>query len=257
MNSTTKRIVVAFRLAGEPGRRKLDGFLRYISENRLDWQMQFVRIREDFNAEFVKSFAERGVDGVVYSLPDAKTAQPRHARYLARDALPDAFEEKTESQFLCLLILLPHILPSDHITKDNLLAHLTTSCQNLRFPDKNHNRQRGLTPQFLRFALARTCAWSERQALLLIPVCVCLEHTTRARGGAWAVDNFRHHFLLVFCWFVLAPQSLDREKSLSAALVNRQTKKTFWHETRRSYNGIKKGASVYRCAFSIGKSLNT
>ena len=66
----------------------------------------------------------------------------------ARDALPSTFEEKTESQFLCLLILLPHILPSDHTTKDNLLAHLTTSCQNLRFPDKNHNRQRGLTPQF-------------------------------------------------------------------------------------------------------------
>jgi hypothetical protein len=64
----------------------------------------------------------------------------------ARAALLGAFEEKTESQFLCLLILLPHILPSDHITKDNLLAHLTTSCQNLRFPDKNHNRQRGLTP---------------------------------------------------------------------------------------------------------------
>ena len=93
MNSTTKRIVVAFRLAGEPGRRKLDGFLRYISENRLDWQMQFVRIREDFNAEFVKSFAERGVDGVVYSLPDAKDG----AAELARISLPtvalDIFDE--------------------------------------------------------------------------------------------------------------------------------------------------------------------
>ena len=95
MNSTTKRIVVAFRLAGEPGRRKLDGFLRYISENRLDWQMQFVRIREDFNAEFVKSFAERGVDGVVYSLPDAKDG----AEELARIDLPtvalDIFDDAT------------------------------------------------------------------------------------------------------------------------------------------------------------------
>ena len=36
----------------------------------------------------------------------------------------------------------------------------------------------------LRFALARTCAWSERQVLLVIPVCVCLEHTTRAREAA-------------------------------------------------------------------------
>jgi sulfite reductase beta subunit-like hemoprotein len=29
MKNNTKRIVVAFRLAGEPGRRKLDGFRRY------------------------------------------------------------------------------------------------------------------------------------------------------------------------------------------------------------------------------------
>ena len=49
MKSTTKRIVVAFQLIGESGRRKLDGFLRYIAENKLDWQIQFVRIREDFN----------------------------------------------------------------------------------------------------------------------------------------------------------------------------------------------------------------
>ena len=63
MNSTTRRIVAAFRLAGEPGRRKLEGFLRYMAENKLDWQLQFVRIREDFNAEFVKSFAERGEIG--------------------------------------------------------------------------------------------------------------------------------------------------------------------------------------------------
>ena len=48
--------MAAFRLACEPGRLKLDGFPRYMAENKLDWQLQFVRIREDFNAEFVKSF---------------------------------------------------------------------------------------------------------------------------------------------------------------------------------------------------------
>ena len=98
MNSTIKRIVVAFHLIGEPGRRKLGGFLRYIAENRLDWQIQFVRIREDFNAEFVKSFAERGVDGVVYSLPDAKEANGG-AEELARIDLPtialDIFDNTT------------------------------------------------------------------------------------------------------------------------------------------------------------------
>lgn len=71
-NGQTRRVVVAFRLAGVPGRRKLEGFLRYINEHRLDWQLQFVRIREDFSQEFVSSFPERKIDGIVYSLPAAK-----------------------------------------------------------------------------------------------------------------------------------------------------------------------------------------
>ena len=97
MNNTTKRIVVAFRLASEPGRRKLDGFLHYMAENQLDWQMLFVRIREDFNAEFVKSFAERGVDGVVYSLPDAKDG----AAELARINLPTVALDIFDAAPLC------------------------------------------------------------------------------------------------------------------------------------------------------------
>ena len=72
MSSSVKRIVVAFQLAGEPGRRKLDGFFRYMIDNNLSWQLQFVRHREDFSAEFVQSFRERGVDGVVFSLPEAR-----------------------------------------------------------------------------------------------------------------------------------------------------------------------------------------
>lgn len=35
MNQATKRIVLAFRLAGEPGRRKLDGFFRYMADHQL------------------------------------------------------------------------------------------------------------------------------------------------------------------------------------------------------------------------------
>ena len=77
----------------------------------------------------------------------------------------------------------------------------------------------------------------------------------RARSGAWAVDNFRHHFLLVLLvhravafgvgGFVLAPRSPDREKSLFAAMVKRQTKKPFRREAGRAEMGIKKDASIY------------
>ena len=69
MDRATKRIVLALKLAGEPGRRKLDGFFRYMAKHQLNWQFQFVRLCEDFNTEFVNSFRERGIDGVVYSLP--------------------------------------------------------------------------------------------------------------------------------------------------------------------------------------------
>ena len=68
----TKRIAVAFRLAGEPGRRKLGGFLRYISEHRPDWQLEFTRIREDFSRGLVASFPGRQIDGIVCSMPEAR-----------------------------------------------------------------------------------------------------------------------------------------------------------------------------------------
>ena len=70
--SSTKRIAVAFRLSGEPGRRKFGGFLRYVNEHQLDWQLQLIRIREDFTRELVASFPERQIDGIVYSLPSEK-----------------------------------------------------------------------------------------------------------------------------------------------------------------------------------------
>jgi hypothetical protein len=59
MNKTIKRIAVAFQLAGEPGRRKLSGFLRYINEHQLSWQLLFTRNREEFSRELVASFPKR------------------------------------------------------------------------------------------------------------------------------------------------------------------------------------------------------
>lgn len=91
--SAPKRIVVAFRLAGEPGRRKLTGFLRRIAERGLDWRMHFVRIREDFNADFVKSFAERGVDGVLFSLPAARDGAGELAKLDLPTVALDVFDD--------------------------------------------------------------------------------------------------------------------------------------------------------------------
>ena len=89
----TKRIAVAFRLAGEPGRRKLGGFLRYINEHQLDWQLQFTRIREDFSKELVASFPERQIDGIVYSMPSAKDGAAELAKLSIPTVALDIYDE--------------------------------------------------------------------------------------------------------------------------------------------------------------------
>ena len=93
MNGRTKRVVAAFRLAGKPGRRKLGGFLRYIAEHELDWQLQFVRIREDFSAEFVRSFTERGIDGIIYSMPSARDGAAELAKLTIPTVALDIYDE--------------------------------------------------------------------------------------------------------------------------------------------------------------------
>lgn len=89
----TKRIIVAFRLAGEPGRRKLNGFLRHVNEHQLDWQLQFIRIREDFSKELVASFAERNIDGIVYSMPGAKDGAAELAKLKIPTVALDIYDE--------------------------------------------------------------------------------------------------------------------------------------------------------------------
>ena len=93
MKTKAKRIVVAFRLAGEPGRRKFGGFLRYLSEHELDWQLQFVRIQEDFSKELVSSFIERGIDGIVFSMPSAKAGAAELAQLDIPTVALDVYDE--------------------------------------------------------------------------------------------------------------------------------------------------------------------
>ena len=93
MNRKAKRVVVAFRLAGEPGRRKLSGFLRYLAENQLAWELQFVRIREDFSKELVAAFPERHIDGIVYSMPSAGEGAAELAKLQIPTVALDIYDE--------------------------------------------------------------------------------------------------------------------------------------------------------------------
>ena len=78
-----------------------------------------------------------------------------------------------------------------------------------------------------------------------------MTYHARARGGAWAVDNFRHRFLLVFCLFVLARDHPTAGNPLSAALVNRQTKKDPLAPSQKVLKRHKKRRIDYRCAIAI------
>lgn len=91
--SSTKRIAVAFRLSGEPGRHKFGGFLRYVNEHQLDWQLQLIRIREDFTRELVSSFPERQIDGIVYSLPSGKDVATKLAKLEIPTIAMDTYAE--------------------------------------------------------------------------------------------------------------------------------------------------------------------
>lgn len=93
MLEKSKRIAVAFRLAGEPGRRKLGGFLRYINEHQLNWRLQFTRIREDFSKKLVASFPERQIDGIVYSMPSAKDGAVELAKLSIPTVALDIYDE--------------------------------------------------------------------------------------------------------------------------------------------------------------------
>ena len=70
----SKKVVLAIRMAGIPGRRKLAGVFRYLEEHQEHWDIRFVRTQEYFTRQFVKSLVGSGVDGVIASFPDAHEA---------------------------------------------------------------------------------------------------------------------------------------------------------------------------------------
>ena len=69
-----KKVLLAIRTAGVPGRRKLAGVFRYLEEHQEHWDIRFVRTQEYFTDRFVRSTISSGVDGVIASFPDAREA---------------------------------------------------------------------------------------------------------------------------------------------------------------------------------------
>jgi len=71
-------------MAGEPGRRKLSGVLDYVLEKKCQWNIRFVRHREEVSPDFVRRLSAHPVDGILYSFDNVHAVETE----LAKIAIP-------------------------------------------------------------------------------------------------------------------------------------------------------------------------
>ena len=79
-----KSVIVALQMAGEPGRRKLSGVLDYVLEKKCQWNIRFVRHREEVSPDFVRRLSAHPVDGILYSFDNVHAVETE----LAKIAIP-------------------------------------------------------------------------------------------------------------------------------------------------------------------------
>ena len=106
MSGNSKRIVIAFHLAGEPGRRKLRGLLRYRNEHRCNWYLQFVRSSDGFPAAMVADFPAHHIDGIAYSLPPETEGESELAKLHIPTVALDVYDERKLGSRMRNLVLI-------------------------------------------------------------------------------------------------------------------------------------------------------
>lgn len=65
-----RKVMVAFRMAGEAGRGKLSGLYRYISEHE-PWNLRIIESADEMTPEIVSGALKDNYDGFIISLPNA------------------------------------------------------------------------------------------------------------------------------------------------------------------------------------------
>ena len=79
-----RSVIIALQMAGEPGRRKLSGVLDYVLEKKCQWNIRFVRHREEVSPDFVRRLSAHPVDGILYSFDNVHAVETE----LAKIAIP-------------------------------------------------------------------------------------------------------------------------------------------------------------------------
>lgn len=64
----TKRVVIALRLSTQAGQRTLQGIYRYLTENRIHWDVRIKRDSDEFGLANVTRYPNWGIDGIIFGM---------------------------------------------------------------------------------------------------------------------------------------------------------------------------------------------
>ena len=64
----TKRVVIALRLSTQAGQRTLQGIYRYLTENRIHWDVRIKRDSDEFGLANVARYPNWGIDGIIFGM---------------------------------------------------------------------------------------------------------------------------------------------------------------------------------------------
>ena len=68
MHRKNKRVVVALRLSTLAGRRTLQGIYRYLTENRIHWDVQIKCDSDELDIDSVMRFPDWNIDGIIFGI---------------------------------------------------------------------------------------------------------------------------------------------------------------------------------------------
>jgi len=86
-------VVIALQMAGRPGQRKMSGVLDYLADTGRKWSLRFVRHREAFSADFIRSLGNNQVDGILYSFDVVPTVEAALAKIDIPTVGVDVFDQ--------------------------------------------------------------------------------------------------------------------------------------------------------------------
>lgn len=156
-----KRVFIALQMAGIPGQRKMAGVMAYLAETGCRWDIKFVRHRENFSPAFVRTLAERPVDGILYSFDTIPSVETELAKLTTPTVGLDVFSQSP----LCgrrrnLAFVTGDCAATGRAAADHLLD--SGGCRAFAFvPDVHHRAWSRLRGHAFVDRLERICAVAE------------------------------------------------------------------------------------------------